>query len=170
VTEYGIAALRDKTDAGTIAAMLSIADSRFQPELLREAKDAGKIAKSFEIPAAFRDNTPERIAKALEPLRERGFLPLFPLGTDFDETEIRLLPALELLDRESYSPLRLAKLALSEVWASSRGEEKSLLARMKLGAPRTLEERVLRLLLRAAIKKTTGTADQMSSAPASDTP
>ena len=58
VSEYGIADLRGKSDEAVIAAMLAIADSRFQPELLRAAKDAGKIAKSYEIPAAFRDNTP----------------------------------------------------------------------------------------------------------------
>ena len=47
VTEYGIADLRDKADADVIATMLTVADSRFQPELLRAAKEAGKIAKSY---------------------------------------------------------------------------------------------------------------------------
>ena len=65
VTEYGIADLRGKTDRDVIAAMLAVADSRFQDELLREAKDAGKIEQSFVLPAAFRDNTPERIERAL---------------------------------------------------------------------------------------------------------
>ena len=52
VTEYGIADLRGKTDRDVIAAMLAIADSRFQDELLRQAKDAGKIERGFELPAA----------------------------------------------------------------------------------------------------------------------
>src|SRR6202023_2095091 len=65
VTEYGIADLRGKTDRDVIAAMLAVADSRFQDELLRQAKDAGKIEKRFELPPAWRDNTPERIARAL---------------------------------------------------------------------------------------------------------
>ncbi len=43
VTEYGVADLRGKTDRDVIAAMLAVADSRFQGELLRQAKDAGKI-------------------------------------------------------------------------------------------------------------------------------
>ncbi len=34
-----------------IAAMLGIADSRFQNELSAQAKDAGKLSKNFEIPA-----------------------------------------------------------------------------------------------------------------------
>src|SRR6202035_3699468 len=49
VTEYGIADLRGKSDADVIAAMLQVADSRFQNELARQAKDAGKLAKDFEI-------------------------------------------------------------------------------------------------------------------------
>src|SRR6201996_1940814 len=77
VTEYGVADLRGKSDAETIAAMLQVADSRFQSELMQQAKDAGKLPRSFEIPGAFRDNYPDRIASALEPAREAGLLPLF---------------------------------------------------------------------------------------------
>ena len=43
VTEYGVADLRGKTDAEVIGAMLSIADSRFQEELMETAKAAGKL-------------------------------------------------------------------------------------------------------------------------------
>src|SRR5262249_4993588 len=42
VTEYGIADLRGRTDEECIAALLDIADSRFQEELLAKAKVAGK--------------------------------------------------------------------------------------------------------------------------------
>src|SRR5262249_29361543 len=72
VTEYGIADLRGKSDRDVIAAMLAVADSRFQDELLRRARDAGKIERGFELPAACRDNTPERIARALAGAREEG--------------------------------------------------------------------------------------------------
>ena len=65
VTEYGIADIRGKSDSETIAAMLAITDSRFQDELLRQAKDAGKIARSFELPPSARDNTPEAIDTGL---------------------------------------------------------------------------------------------------------
>ena len=109
VTEYGVADLRGKTDRDVIAAMLAVTDSRFQDELLRRAKDAGKIEKAFELPAACRDNTPERIARALAPAREQGLLPLFPFGTDFTETEQRLIPALQLLEAASpHAPRRTA--------------------------------------------------------------
>ena len=35
------------------------------------------------LPAACRDNTPERVARALKPASEQGLLPPFPFGTDF---------------------------------------------------------------------------------------
>ncbi|MGD0027068.1 MAG: acetyl-CoA hydrolase/transferase C-terminal domain-containing protein, partial [Xanthobacteraceae bacterium] len=46
ITEYGIADIRGKSDREIIAAMLAITDQRFQGELLRQAKDAGKIERS----------------------------------------------------------------------------------------------------------------------------
>ena len=54
VTEYGIADLRTRTDAEVIAALLNVADSRFQQELLAQAKAAGKIAADYAIPPAHR--------------------------------------------------------------------------------------------------------------------
>ena len=107
VTEYGVADVRGKSDAETIAAMLSVTDSRFQGELARVAKDAGKLPKDFEIPSAHRENFPEAIAAALKPAREAGLLPSFPFGSDFTETEQRLIPALQLLREAQRTPLRL---------------------------------------------------------------
>src|SRR5205085_10698395 len=69
VTEYGIADVRGKSDADVIAAMLGVSDSRFQGELSRVAKEAGKLPTAHEIPVAYRENTPERIAAALKPAR-----------------------------------------------------------------------------------------------------
>src|ERR1700726_1639584 len=105
VTEYGIADLRGKSDADVIAAMLQVADSRFQDELARAAKDAGKLKKNFEIPAPYRENYPGRIASALKPARAAGLLPSFPFGTDFTEVEQRLIPALQILQEAQGTPL-----------------------------------------------------------------
>ena len=85
--------------------MLAVADSRFQDELMRRAKDAGKLAKNFEIPTSARENFPERISRALKPYRERGLLPAFPFGSDFTEVEQQLIPALETLKDASASLL-----------------------------------------------------------------
>jgi hypothetical protein len=150
VTEYGVADVRGKSDAEVIAAMLGIADSRFQPDLLARAKDAGKIAKTYEIPAAHRENTPDRISRALTPLRERGALPLFPFGTDFDETEQRLMPVLEhLADAHSSE---LIALALHGFTRPPVPGEAAALARLSLAQPKTLSDRLYRILLRGALR------------------
>ncbi len=128
VTEYGIADLRGRSDRDTIVAMLSVCDSRFQAELLRKAKDAGKVEKNFELPKNVRDNTPDRITRALTPVRERGHLPVFPLGTDFTEVEQRLLPALGVLSTSS--PLTLAHLAWRGVNGRTTPAMQECLARM----------------------------------------
>jgi len=141
VTEYGVADLRGKADEQVIAAMLSIADSRFQPELLAAAKSARKIAPDYEVPAAHRRNTPERIAQALAPMRD--LLPPFPFGTDFTEVEQRLLPALERLQRAK--PLDLFAMALKG------GRDDPGLARMGLDKPATLKDRLYRRLVAAAL-------------------
>jgi acyl-CoA hydrolase len=144
VSEYGIADLRGKSDEAVIAAMLSIADSRFQPELLRAARDAGKISKSYEIPAAFRDNTPERIEAALKPLS----LPPFPFGTDFTPVEQRLLFALEKLQKAA--PLALAQHALRGALRGAPSDREAL-ARMGLEQPTGFAEHLYQALLNSVL-------------------
>ena len=150
VTEYGIADLRGKTDRDVIAAMLAIADSRFQDELLRQAKDAGKIERGFELPAASRDNTPERIARALKPACEQGLLPPFPFGTDFTATEQRLLPALELL-RSVTLPRLAVLLARGVLSAAPAPDIRDCLERMGLDHPSGAREHVEAALLKGAL-------------------
>jgi acyl-CoA hydrolase len=150
VTEYGVADLRGKSDRDVIAAMLAVTDSRFQGELLRQAKDAGKIEREFELPAACRDNTPERIARALKPAIEQGLLPPFPFGTDFTPVEQRLMPALETL--RDAPPQQLARLAVRGLFISRPGQDvRDCLARMALDRPQTLRERLYAALLRGAL-------------------
>ncbi|HWJ99244.1 MAG TPA: acetyl-CoA hydrolase/transferase C-terminal domain-containing protein [Xanthobacteraceae bacterium] len=152
VSEYGVADLRGKDDQDVIAAMLSIADSRFQDELLRAAKDAGKLPKHYEIPVYARDNTPERIEQALGPLREQGKLPAFPFGSDFDATELRLIPALKEMQRAAASPFALLDLVWEGMGKAS-AEEKTCLARIGLdrgGFKNKLYAALLRGALRTA--------------------
>jgi acyl-CoA hydrolase len=150
VTEYGVADVRGKSDQDVIAAMLAIADSRFQGELMREAKDAGKLAKDFEIPAIFRENVPERIAKVLKPFREQGLLPTFPFGSDFTEVEQALIPALQMLREVSASPLALARLLVRGLAAGSVPNEAAL-ARLGLDRPKRASDRLYRALVSAAL-------------------
>jgi hypothetical protein len=150
VTEYGVADLRGKTDRDVIAAMLAIADSRFQDGLLRRARDAGKIERGFALPARCRDNTPERIARSLAPAREQGLLPVFPFGTDFTATEARLIPALELL-RSAPLP-RLASLLARGLLSDTRSKGVGdCLARMGLDHPSGATAHIEAALLAGAL-------------------
>ena len=151
VTEYGIADIRGKSDADVIAAMLGVADSRFQAELARQAKDAGKLPNRFEIPATQRDNYPDRIERALRPARDAGLLPSFPFGTDFTEAEQRLIPALQMLQEAQRSPGHLAGLLWQGLTRRSDAADKECLARLGLDRPATLSERVYRALVAAAL-------------------
>ena len=153
VTEYGVADIRGKSDADVIAAMLAIADSRFQGELARQAKDAGKLPKEFEIPAAHRENFPERIAAALKPARQAGLLPAFPFGSDFTAVEQRLIPALQALQEAQRSPLGLPGLLWEGLTRTPDAADRECLARLGLDAPTTLAERGYRALVSAALAR-----------------
>jgi hypothetical protein len=151
VTEYGVADIRGKSDAEVIAAMLGVADSRFQDELARQAKDAGKLPKNFEIPAACRENYPTRIAGALKPAREAGLLPSFPFGSDFTETEQRLIPALQVLQDAQRAPGCLPGLLWQGVTRRVDAQDHECLARLGLDRPATWSERLYRALVSAAL-------------------
>ena len=149
VTEYGVADLRGRTDEECIAAMLAIADSRFQEELLREAKDAGKISAGYEIPATRKNNLPETLKSWLSGPRREGLVPAFPFGTDFTEVEQRLLPALSLLKKAQWSKPHLARLFLKGLTTGDRHAD--CLARMGFDGRLGLKERALKALVAGAL-------------------
>ncbi|MGA2053974.1 MAG: acetyl-CoA hydrolase/transferase C-terminal domain-containing protein [Bradyrhizobium sp.] len=153
VTEYGVADLRGKSDVDVIAAMLQVADSRFQDELTRQAKDAGKLPANFEIPAAYRQNTPDRIMEALRPARQSGLLPSFPFGSDFTEVEQRLIPALQFLQDVQRSPLSLPALLWQGFMRQPEPADAECLARLGLDRPANWSERMYRALVSAALTR-----------------
>jgi hypothetical protein len=137
--------------------MLAVADSRFQDELLRQAKDAGKIERQFALPPAWRDNTPQRIERALAGARAAGLLAPFPFASDFTPIEQRLMPALEALRSPSSSPLRLAGiLARGLAGKAHSAEIGDCLARMRLHRPSGVAERVYAALVRGALRPLSG--------------
>jgi hypothetical protein len=153
VTEYGVADLRGKSDADVIAAMLGVTDSRYQNNLMRQAKDAGKLPKGFEIPAAHRDNDPDRIARALKPARDAGLLPSFPFGSDFTDTEQRLIPALQFLQDVQRTPRVLPGLLWQGFFRQPDAADAECLARLGLDRPATWPERAYRALVSAALAR-----------------
>jgi acyl-CoA hydrolase len=147
ITEYGIADIRGKTDRDVIVAMLKITDSRFQDELLRQAKDAGKIERGYELPKAARDNTPDAIARALKPAADAGLLPAFPFGSDFTDVEQRLIPALEVLKSASLGTL--VSLALRGLYGPA--DHADCMERMGLAQPYGIADRLYAWLIRGAL-------------------
>jgi acyl-CoA hydrolase len=148
VTEYGIADLRGRTDEEVAAALIRIADSRCQEELLGEARRSGKIGAAYRLSDRFRNNRPERLDSTLKPYRTHGLFPAFPFGTDLTKEEIVLKDALQRLNRivmrRRAPPLRADHVRkIVAVPAKAR----PYLERMELDAPRTLKERLLQRAL-----------------------
>jgi hypothetical protein len=156
VTEYGVADVRGKSDADVIAAMLQVADSRFQGELMRQAKEAGKLPRNYELPAAHRENFPERIRDALKPAREAGLLPSFPFGSDFTDVEQRLIPALQVLQQAQATPLQLLGLLWQGMRHPPDATNRECLARLGLDRPTHFAERAYRALVNAALQRSQG--------------
>ncbi len=136
VTEYGIADIWGKSDAEVIAALIEIADSRFQDELIGRAKKAGKLPKSYILPESARRNLPETVSAWLGP--HRGLLPTFPLGTDFNEIERKLLPVLARLKQEASSIGGYLRLVTAAFTGTPHPDEKAAMKRMGF-APATLK-------------------------------
>jgi acyl-CoA hydrolase len=161
VTEYGVACLRGRTDRECIAAMLAIADSRFQETLLAEAKRAGKIEREYRIPDAHRNNTPAALEAALRPARADGLFTQFPFGTEFTREEIVLQQAFRRLQAATASPIARATVALRALRAPIDAPElRPYLQRMKLDTPADAAERRLARLVALAVHDVLGTQSE----------
>lgn len=146
VTEYGIADLRGKTDAECCAAMISIADSRFQPGLVAEARAANKLPRDWSVPARHRQNTRERLHAIVDRARADGALPRFPLGTDLNPDELVLARCLKATAARiaARRPRVPGAGTLARILSPSASAH-PLLERMGLDKPRSFRERRLRL-------------------------
>jgi acyl-CoA hydrolase len=155
VTEYGIAMLRGQRDKDVIARLLNIADSRFQQDLLQQAKDAGKIPDDYEIPQRFRNNTPERLATVAERLRPEGLFPTFPFGTDFTHEELVLQDVLQNLKAKMGSRRTLFKTLAGAVGSAMSTPQGAMpyLARMGLDQPADLKETAVQKLIIAELQE-----------------
>ena len=75
VTEYGgVADLRGQSDAEVVKRLLAVADSRFQDELVRQAKAHGKLESSYALPERYRNNLPQTLDAKLHPWTQAGLL------------------------------------------------------------------------------------------------
>ncbi|WP_299592583.1 acetyl-CoA hydrolase/transferase C-terminal domain-containing protein [uncultured Microbulbifer sp.] len=147
VTEYGIADLRGKTDRDVIVATLCIADSRFQKELLEQAKSAGKVEADYEIPEAFSNNTPERIEAVFCQGHRLQLLPYYPLGTDLTYEEAQLAIGLKAVKEEGRKiwdmwPILRKGLVACKSSDAEYKEVHACLDRMAFGYSDTFEHRL----------------------------
>jgi len=150
VTEYGIADIRGKTDTEIAAALIEVADSRFQESLIAEAKRAGKLRADYQLPERCRNNTPGSISERLAPFKTRGLFARFPFGTDFTDEELVLGKALKSLKVKAESKAQLIRMLLSSP-GISESELAPYLERMALVAPRSFEEKLSARLLKVAL-------------------
>jgi acyl-CoA hydrolase len=148
VTEYGVADLRGLSDQDAIAAVLNIADSRFQDGLKREAQAARKLRADYQIPELHRNNTPRALEERFVLARARGLFSEFPFGTDLTKEEIVLARALGRLKERTTGGWPRVKALMSAV--ASRGTPSAVrpyLERMSLNAPKTRQEWLWQRLL-----------------------
>jgi hypothetical protein len=152
ITEYGIADIRGRTDQEVIAALLNIADSRFQEELKRAAQKSGKLPRDYRIPDAFRNNRPERLAEQFAGFKSKGLFPAFPFGTDMTEVEIVLGKTLQALKAKLGSPGGAAKAAARALDVRTVPDAAGpYLERLDLADPATLKEKMTRKMIVAEL-------------------
>jgi hypothetical protein len=153
ITEYGIADIKSKPDRYIVQEMLNIADSRFQPQLLEQAKKAKKIPKDYEIPEVYRHNTPDKITSLLKPYQEQGHFQLFPFGTDLTQEEIKLGGSLKAMKSllNGY-PLKFAKGIGFEFFRPIPRSAAKYIERMDLTKPASMKERIIRKLIVFALR------------------
>jgi acyl-CoA hydrolase len=145
ITEYGIADLRAQTDSAVIKALLNIADSRFQPALLAQAKQSGKLEADYEIPESFRHNTPQRLREKLA--AHKALFPEYPFGNDFTPQEELLAKCLQTMKARAAKTPEW-KLLLSALTASAPpAAALPYLERMQMTQPHSLQDKVARHLL-----------------------
>lgn len=143
ITEYGVADLRSKSDADIVKAMLNISDSRFQADLMSQAKAAGKLEAGYQIPERYRNNTPESLAERFKFAKQAGYFAAFPFGSDLTDEEITLGKCLRKLEAQSSTKLGKLKVALKLLTAKPSAAEQPYLQRMGLSDPQDFNESML---------------------------
>jgi hypothetical protein len=154
VTEYGIADLRGRTDGECVAALLNVADSRFQPGLLAQARAARKLPSDYAIPEAFRHNTPQQLERALASHRQAGLFSEYPFGTDLTEEEITLSHALRHLRDATGSRWGRLRTVAAAGFARQADEDLPALRRLGLEFPPDRRSRLLRGMVVWALQHT----------------
>jgi hypothetical protein len=133
--------------------MLNIADSRFQQQLLEQAKKIKKIPKDYEIPEEYRHNTPDKIAGQLKQYQDQGYFKQFPFGSDLTQAEITLGGSLKGMKNLMASyPLKFARGLGLEFLRPIPKSAAKYLERMELDKVSSIKERITRKLIVFALR------------------
>jgi len=145
ITEYGIADVRGQPDGEVVKRLIAVADSRFQDELVKQAKAHGKLAASYEVPEQYRNNFPEALEAKLHPWAEAGLLPPFPFGTDLTTDELKIVGALKKLKHATQHPSELLAVAFKSFWEGKQAPQ-AYLERLGLAEAHSFKDAVIRRL------------------------
>jgi acyl-CoA hydrolase len=145
VTEYGVADLRGQSDAEVIKRLIAVADSRFQDELIRQAKAHGKLEADWQLPERHRQNLPQALEDKLHPWAQAGLLPDFPFGTDLTADELHIVRTLKKLQHASNHPSELVGLVLKSLW-EQREAPQAYLQRLGLDEAHSFKDLFVRRL------------------------
>jgi acyl-CoA hydrolase len=149
ITEYGVADLRAQPDGEVVKRLIAIADSRFQDDLVKQAKAAGKLEAGYEVPEQHRQNLPHVLRARLQPwLSTEGtpaLLPDFPFGTDLTDDELRIVGALRQMQHASQHPAELLAMLVKSLWAD-REAPPAYLQRLGLDDANSLRKILMRKL------------------------
>ncbi len=116
ITEYGVADLRGQPDSEVIQRLIAVTDSRFQDDLVKQAKAQGKLPAHYDVPERYRRNLPQVLDATLQPWADAGLLPDFPFGTDLTDDELHIVRALKKMKHASAHPLELVQMAVKSLW------------------------------------------------------
>ncbi|MGB3623465.1 MAG: acetyl-CoA hydrolase/transferase C-terminal domain-containing protein [Ketobacter sp.] len=148
ITEYGIADTRGKCDKEVAAAMVNIADSRFQAQLVASAVNSGKLPGNYQIPQAFRSNYPDKLEKMIQPYRDKHLFPAFPFGSDFTETELVVVQCLKAMQSKMSRKSNIFRAILRSVKNKQVPEHFTpYLQRVELDQPATIEDKIARAMM-----------------------
>ena len=145
VTEYGVADLRGQADSEVVRRLIAVADSRFQPQLIKDAQAHGKLPADFRLPARYRENLPEVLDAKLHPWSQAGLLPAFPFGTDMTADELHIVTALKRMKRVTQHPVELVTMAVKSLW-DGKDAPHAYLARLGLDDASSFKTMFLRRL------------------------
>ncbi len=145
ITEYGVADLRGQSDSEVVKRLIAVADSRFQAELVAQAKAHGKLETDYELPARYRENLPEMLDAKLHPWSQAGLLPAFPFGTDLTPDELHIVTALKRLQRATRHPVDLVTLAVRSLWEGKEAPH-AYLERLGLADAHSFKDMFIRKL------------------------